>query len=268
MPIIKKRVIRKGGSLKKGGCSQNAAINDSYNLLDDAIKKTTGGKKGGSYANVNDNYMLNQKTTGGKKGGCYANVNDNYMLIDQKTTGGKKGGCYANVNDNYMLTDQKTTGGKKGGSYANVNDSYMLTQKKTGGKKKGGNLFSMGKTLFNSVLTENNGQAIPPPVQSVVDTPPPPVSAPPAPPVPPPVSAQPQTAVATTPAVTKGGRGRRNAGCGCQGTKKGGFDLAPFAAAVTLLATRLMTEKKDFEMFDGPVNSRKGSRTTRTMKKY
>jgi len=232
MPIIKKRVIRKGGSLKKGGCSQNAAINDSYNLLDDAIKKTTGGKKGGSYANVNDNYMLNQKTTGGKKGGCYANVNDNYML-----------------------TDQKTTGGKKGGSYANVNDSYMLTQKKTGGKK-GGNLFSMGKTLFNSVLTENNGQAIPPPVQSVVDTPPPPVSA------------QPQTAVATTPAVTKGGRGRRNAGCGCQGTKKGGFDLAPFAAAVTLLATRLMTEKKDFEMFDGPVNSRKGSRTTRTMKKY
>ena len=160
----------------------------------------------------------------------------------------KKGGCeYASVSDNYNLLEDalnqiKTKGGCT--SYADVNSSYMITDTKKGGNrkyKKGGNfdLLSTSRDLFNrsNALFGNNAQ--PPPA--------PPASAPPPPPAP-------QAQKGGNRKYKQGGKLdllyktnallSNNGGCGCStNMKKGGaIELAPFAAAVALMAARYMAD--------------------------
>ena len=176
----------------------------------------------------------------------------------------KKGGCeYASVSDNYNLLENalnqiKTKGGCT--SYADVNSSYMITDTKKGGNrkyKKGGNfdLLSTSRDLFNrsNALFGNNAQ---PP--AAASAPPPP--APPAPPAP--QASAPQASAPQAPQAQKGGNIKykqggkldllyktnallsNNGGCGCStNMKKGGaIELAPFAAAVALMAARYMAD--------------------------
>ena len=181
-----------------------------------------------------------------KKGGCssFANVSDNYTLLEdalKQIKGGKKGGCssYANVNDNYTLLEdalkQIKGGNRKGGcsSYANVNDNYMISEvQKTGGRKnkKGGSfdLLSTGNSLLKYL---NNDATLPPPAPQAPQ-------APPAQPAQPAPQAQP---------VVKGGNRRGGCGCSSSGTmmKGGTVELAPFAAAVALMAARLAVKNMD-----------------------
>ena len=162
----------------------------------------------------------------------------------------KKGGCeYANVSDNYNLLEdaiKQIKGGnknnRKGGctSFADVNSSYMITETKTGGNRsrKGGDLWSTGKDIFNKfpIIAQQS------PSQPVA-----PVASPVAPVAP----------VVATEAETKGGN--RRGGCRCsasQSMRKGGaIELAPFAAAVALMAARYMTDMDIIE----PMGSRKSS---------
>ena len=183
----------------------------------------------------------------------------------------KKGGCeYASVSDNYTLLENalnqiKTKGGCT--SYADVNSSYMITDTKKGGNrkyKKGGNidLLSTGKDLFtksNALFGNNNFQATP---QATVQA-----TAPVT------VQATPQaTAIAQKGGNRKYKKGgnldllsagkdllyntnailannllyesKKNGGCNCSSKmrKGGAIELAPFAAAVALLAARYMAD--------------------------
>jgi hypothetical protein len=172
----------------------------------------------------------------------------------------KKGGSeYASVSDNYNLLENalnqiKTKGGCS--SYADVNSSYMITDIKKGGNKKykkGGNfdLLSTGKDLLSrsNSLFGNNFQSQEPAKAQAPEQ---------------------ESVTAQAPTSQKGGTRKykkggnidllstgkdlltqttnllnNTGGCGCstKSMKKGGaIELAPFAAAVALLAARYMTD--------------------------
>jgi len=206
---VRKRIIKKGGR-------DYANVTDKFTILDNAIKHVKGGCS--SYADVNSSYMLSETKGGGRKNN-------------------KKGGCssYSDVNASYMLSETKGGGrnNKKGGcaSYADVNASYMLSETKGGRKyKKGGSdLLTQTQGIinnFNDILYNQSPaqQASPPqpPAPAPATAPAPAKPVPPAPP-------------ATAPA-SKGG-------CPCNSGKSGGaIELAPFAAAVALMAARYMAD--------------------------
>jgi hypothetical protein len=211
-----------------------------------------------------------------KKGGSnYANVSDNYNLLDntiKQIKGGtnKRGGCkYASVSDNYNLLEdaikQIKGGNRKGGcvSYADVNSSYMITDAKKGGNRtrKGGDLLSMGQNLFNQInssVQSTPQQALAP--QALA-----------------PQAVAPQAVAPQAVAPVKTG-GNRRGGCGCSNSprmrKGGAIELAPFAAAVALMAARYMTDIDVLEPIDShkssrksPVKSQSKSRVKKTTKK-
>ena len=171
----------------------------------------------------------------------------------------KKGGRdFANVSDNYNLL-QDALKQIKGGcsSYADANASYMLTDTKKGGSrryKKGGNLISSGSSLMNLAkqMSGNNTDIIPVVNNNVVATPAttttPAVA----------TTTAPAVATATAPVVTKGGK--RNGGCGCSATNRkngGAVELAPFAAAVALMAARYMTDINDMKSISKSIDYNK-----------
>lgn len=191
------------------------------------------------------------------------------MSLLKKINNKKYGGVdFASVNDNYTLLEDALKQIKHGGcsSYADVDSSYMLSDTKNikgGGRmKKGGyDILSMGQNLLSQTKTIlNNYDNTTPVKQSTLDN----VSLPPSQqvqqavstttqPVQQPASTattQPsqQVSTATQPvqasvssAEVKGGR---NGGCNCgRMMKRGGaLELAPFAAAVALLAARYMND--------------------------
>jgi hypothetical protein len=182
-----------------------------------------------------------------KKGGCeYANVSDNYNLLEdtikQIKGGNRKGGReYASVNNNYNLLEdaikQIKGGNRKGGcsSFADVNSSYMISETKTGGcgcsntqrMRKGGDLISMGQNLFNQLQNTTNQQP------SIV----------------------PQEKVDVASVVTDEKKGGYRRSTSQRIHKGGAIELAPFAAAVALMAARYMT---DIDIHE-PINSGKSS---------
>ena len=156
-----------------------------------------------------------------KKGGCStpADVNASYMLIDNPPTttkGGslkkKRGGCStpADVNDSYMLNDL-------------INKTTTTTTTTKGGslrRRRGGNC-SLYADVNKSYMLDSQ----------------------------------------TPPTTTKGGSFdlanqtaslisktqeilKSQGGCGCSVRKGGSVELAPFAAAVTLLAARYFTDEQ------------------------
>jgi len=209
-----------------------------------------------------------------KKGGSeYANVSDNYNLLEntiKQIKGGtnKRGGCkYASVSDNYNLLEdaikQIKGGNRKGGcvSYADVNSSYMITDAKKGGNRtrKGGDLLSMGKNLFNQINSS---------IQPTSSTPQQALA---------PQAVAPQAVAPQAVAPVKTG-GNRRGGCGCSKTQRmrkgGAIELAPFAAAVALMAARYMTDIDVLDTIDSrkssrksPVKSQSKSRVKKTTKK-
>lgn len=167
----------------------------------------------------------------------------------------KKGGCdYASVNDNYNLLEDaiKQIKGGRCNQYSDVNSSYMLTDIKKGGNrrcKKGGNfdLLSSGTALLKQTtdLLGNTASLSPQATQPQVSLAPqasvPTASVPKASATQVSQTSAPQASVPTT--SIKGGN--RRGGCGCTQKKGGAVELAPFAAAVALLAARYMTDMND-----------------------
>jgi len=217
----RKRIIKKGGS-------DYANVTDKFTILDNAIKHVKGGCS--SYSDVNSSYMLSETKGGGKnnkKGGCssYSDVNASYMLSETKGGGrnNKKGGC---------------------SSYADVNASYMLSETKGGRryKKGGSDLLTQTQGIinnFNDILYNQPPAQQAPPPQPLAPPAPAPAKPVPAPAKPPQqqASAKPAPAPpAPAPQASKGG-------CPCNSGKSGGaIELAPFAAAVALMAARYMSD--------------------------
>ncbi len=197
------------------------------------------------------------------KGGCdYANVSDNYNLLENAINKQSlKGGCssFADVNSSYMLTD------KKGGNYRSLLKETENILKKGGNRHKrgGNNLLSQGISLYNSFNGFSSEQPSPVPTPSAPT---------PSAPAPTPTSAaKPQTPAklqAPLASVTGGKKGgkctsysdvnasymisqpnnSKGGSCGCAPKRNGGaIELAPFAAAVALMAARYMTDVNDLD---------------------
>jgi hypothetical protein len=224
---------------------------------------------------------LRRKTT--KKGGFeYANVSDKYNLLEDaiKSTGGYS--SYADVNSSYMLNEKKG-----GNLLQNTTNLINVLQNKNGGNKhykKGGNIFSSSFDLMDTATNLFKAQQSP--IATPAPAPPPKATATTAPPkatattatTPPPAPPKATATTATTPPtattatlVKKGGRRggcstyadinssymisdtntTAKGGCGCRGSSNrrngGAVELAPFAAAVALMAARYMTDVNNFD---------------------
>ena len=159
------------------------------------------------------------------------------MSLKTKKRGGSS---YADVNASYSLTSSTSKGGSKknrGGcsTPAGVNDSYMLNDLlKTPPTSTGGSLRRRGGKCLNPADVNSS---------YMLDTP--------------------KTTTGGTRRIRKGGNDLASqtaslisqtqallstkGGCGCNsvgGNKGGSVELAPFAAAVTLLAARYFTDEQ------------------------
>jgi len=171
--------------------------------------------------------MLEKQKKQRRGGNChnYAGVNDAYMLYQDAAKTVAKGGCYADTKASFMLLPKQEPQQLTKGGYLNNNelDALTLQTKNLLRKqaKKGGNLGFGIDTALNAinqasaVITGNNQSAIAQPAIAQ-----PAVAAP---------------AVAQPAVAAKGG-------CGCK--KGGSVELAPFAAAVALLAARVLNDER------------------------
>lgn len=222
---------------------------------------------------------LTKKTT--KRGGCsYATVNNNYNLLqDAIKQPVKTGGCdYADVKSSYNLLDIPTSikGGRKGGkcvSYTDINSSYMLneqpqTQNKGGRKniKKGGypEFINLGRDLLNqtnailnnpALNISNDSTSTPTTTQATTQT-----------------TTQ-ATTQATTQPITPTTEATKSGGCGCSNARRNNFnrggavELAPFAAAIALMAARYMSDEKMMNLNEVFKSSTPKSSSKKTIKK-
>jgi len=153
-----------------------------------------------------------------KRGGCssYADVNASYSLAPSATKGGslrRRGGCStpAGVNDSYMLNDLlKTPPTSTGGSLRRRGGSCLNPA-----DVNSSYMLDTPKTTGGTRRVRKGGNDL---------------------------ASQTASLISQTQALlsTKGG-----CGCNSVGGKKGGsVELAPFAAAVTLLAARYFTDEQ------------------------
>jgi len=165
------------------------------------------------------------------------------MSLRKNTKRGGNRCSYANITDNYNLLEDAIKQVKMGGcEYADINTSYMLNEPKvTGGRrnyKKGGDLFTMGQNLLQqttNILNQQQQQQ----------------------------SSQLQASTVSQPQPLKVDDTVKQGGCGCgrKNLRKGGaVELAPFAAAVALLAARYMVD-------EGLMTDENSSRRTNSRRK-
>ena len=261
-----------------GGCTTYSNINDSYTLINDVIKK--GGFSNNS--SVTDPYdLLNQIIKkGGSKCKLFANIDSVYPVTEQQNA---KGGNIANV---LGVSSKK----KKRGGY-NLLDTLAPIQSN---KKKGGvlgleSVMQVGESLGligkpqdtvqqstvqqqkQSITQQQQQQSTVQQQQQSTATPSSatPSSATPSSATPSsatPSSATPSSATPTQTEVAKTG-GRRG-GCGCNTVRKykgGGIELAPFAAAVALMAARFAVDMNE-ENKDIKKKTRVSEETTKKSK--
>ena len=240
-----------------GGCTTYSNINDSYTLINDVIKK--GGFSNNS--SVTDPYdLLNQIIKkGGSKCKLFANIDSVYPVTEQQNA---KGGNIANV---LGVSSKK----KKRGGY-NLLDTLAPIQSN---KKKGGvlglesvmqvgeSLGLIGKpqdTVQQSTVQQQKQSTTQQQQQSTVQQQQQSTATP--------SSATPSSATPTQTEVAKTG-GRRG-GCGCNTVRKykgGGIELAPFAAAVALMAARFAVDMNE-ENKDIKKKTRVSEETTKKSK--
>jgi len=173
------------------------------------------------------------------KGGCseYAELtNQTYTLLDKALKGGKRGGChsYGDANASSYMLSQEKKGGKRGGfTYGDANaSSYMLANKKGG--KRGGDLVSNLQNLYGTITSSSA------PAPSATPS------------APAPSATTPSATTAPAPSATTPATPASKGGCGCHSSirnvrKGGAIELAPFAAAVALMAARYMSDVKNFD---------------------